>query len=324
MMKTINKFKRGTTTGYKGYGKGLVCRGFRFKEGATFEEIGEPIPCNNGFHFCENPLDVLDYYPLIDNDGNITEFTQVEAIGDIKIDGNKYCTNKIKIGLKLSLKAFIQGSVDFLFEKSKEVQENTGYYAQLASSGYYAQLASSGYSAQLASSGYSAQLASSGDSARLASSGDSARLASSGDSARLASSGDYAQLASSGDSAQLASSGYYAQLASSGDSARLASSGYYAQLASSGYSARLASSGDSARLASSGDYAQLASSGYYGVIANIGRNGTAKGVVGTWITLAEYNDNGRCICVKSAQIDGEKLKSDIYYKLYNGEFEEII
>ena len=243
MMKTINKFKRGTTTGYKGYGKGLVCRGFRFKEGATFEEIGEPIPCNNGFHFCENPLDVLDYYPLIDNDGNITEFTQVEAIGDIKIDGNKSCTNKIKIGLKLSLKAFIQGSVDFLLEKSKEVQENTGY------------------------------------------------------SARLASSGDYAQLASSG---------------------------YFDRLASLGVSARLASSGDSAQLASSGDYAQLASSGYYGVIANIGRNGTAKGVVGTWITLAEYNDNGRCICVKSAQIDGEKLKSDIYYKLYNGEFEEII
>uniref|UniRef100_A0AAU8ATA3 Uncharacterized protein n=1 Tax=Dulem virus 31 TaxID=3145749 RepID=A0AAU8ATA3_9VIRU len=164
-------------------------------------------------------------------------------------------------------------------------------------------------------SGDSAQLASSGYSAQLASSGDYAQLASSGDYAQLASSGDYAKLASSGDSAQLASSGYSAQLASSGD---------YAKLASSGDSAQLASSGDYAKLASSGDSAKLDSTGTNAVISAIGINNIVRAKKGTWITLAEYDENDTPRCVKSAQIDGVKLKEDVYYTLLNGEFTECV
>jgi len=96
-------------------------------------------------------------------------------------------------------------------------------------------------------------------------------------------------------------SGDYAQLASSGYSAQLASSGDYAQLASSGYSAKLASSGD---------YAQLELGGKQSVGANIGYSGTIKGIKGCWITLAEYDNNYNIKYVKSAKIDGVKLKED--------------
>jgi hypothetical protein len=161
------------------------------------------------------------------------------------------------------------------------------------------------------------------NSAQLASSGDYAQLASSGDSAKLASSGDYAQLASSGDSAKLASSGDYAQLASSGDYAQLASSGYSAKLASSGYSAKLASSGDSAKLASSGYSAKLAIEWKYSVWANIGKTWIIKWIIGTRITLAEYDNYWNPICVKSAQIDGKKLKENMWYKLENKRFVEV-
>ena len=321
--------------GFKAFGKGLVCRGKQYKENTVFEEE-KAIICESGMHFCENPLDVLDYYPLVDSNGNVVEVAEVEALDECQTDDNKkYCTKKLKIGFKLSLSAFVKAAIDFAFEKSDD-KVLTGDYAKLASSGNYAKLASSGDSAQLASSGDSAQLASSGDYAQLASSGDSAKLASSGDYAKLASSGNYAQLASSGcgaqlassgDYAKLASSGNYAKLASSGDSAQLASSGDYAQLASSGDSAKLASSGDYAKLASSGDYAQLASSGCGAVIAGIGESNTAKGKKGSWLVLAEwgYNDIERKyipVCVKAAQIDGAVIKEDTFYKLENGEFKE--
>ena len=56
--------------------------------------------------------------------------------------------------------------------------------------------------------------------------------------------------------------------------------------------------------------------------ANIGKNGRIKGKKGNWIVLAEYDGKGKPLCVKSAQIDGIKIKEDTFYKLENGEFVE--
>ena len=187
--------------GFKAFGKGLVCRGKQYKENTVFEE-GKAVICMSGMHFCENPLDVLDYYPLVDDNGNIVEVAQVEALDECHTDDSKkYCAKKLKIGFKLSLKEFVKAAI------ASDDKVLTGDYAKLASSGDYA---------------------------KLASSGDGTKLASSGDGAMLASSGDYAKLASSGDYAQLASSGNYAKLASSGDGAQLASSGEYAVIAGIG------------------------------------------------------------------------------------------
>ena len=62
--------------------------------------------------------------------------------------------------------------------------------------------------------------------------------------------------------------------------------------------------------------------GLESVGANIGVNGKIKGKKGDWIVLAEYDDDFLPLCVKSAQIDGEKIKEDTFYKLKNGEFVE--
>ena len=295
--------------GYKAFDHGMTCRGKQYAEDTVFEENGANSCCKVGvMHYCENPLYVLNYYPLIDNEGRVVEVAEVEPMAEVLHRDDKCATKKLKIGAKLNLKDFIKASIEFVFENCKAEK-------------------SSGNSAQLASSGDSAQLASSGDFAKLASSGDSAQLASSGDYAQLASSGNHAQLASSGDYAQLASSGDYAQLASSGNLAHLASSGNSAQLASSGDYAKLASSGDSAQLASSGDSAKLASSGKYSVVAGIGGNNIAKTALGNWIVLAEWawDEDGNYTpkCVKAVQVDGDKIKADTWYKLDNGEFVEI-
>ena len=138
----------------------------------------------------------------------------------------------------------------------------------------------------------------------------------SGDYANLASSGDYAKLASSGNNAKLASSGYYAKLASSGDNANLASSGYYANLASSG---------DYAKLASSGNNANLASSGNNNVVMSAGIDGKVKAAIGNWIAIAEWQIRGGHfvpVGIVSAQVDGEKVKADTWYKCENGQLME--
>ena len=166
--------------GYKGFNKDMTCRGMQYEEGKIYKMEEEPKCCEKGYHFCENPLDTLDYYDLCDS-----AFAEVEAIGDInrpkeeERQDSKIATNKIKIGAKLDLTGFIKASIDFLWEKCKikdkkqdeDVQASSGYNSKLASSGDYSQLASSGDYSQLASSGYNSQLASSGDYSQLASSG---------------------------------------------------------------------------------------------------------------------------------------------------------
>ena len=133
--------------GYKAFKKGMVCRDKQYEENTVFEEETANL-CEAGMHFCENPMDVLRYYPLVDDDCNITEFAEVESLGELKKDETKCCTNKLRIGKKLSLGDWIKSVVSFVIDKTKK-DDST----QLASSGNCAQLASSGDYTWLASSG---------------------------------------------------------------------------------------------------------------------------------------------------------------------------
>ena len=173
--------------GYKAFEKGMICRGKQYTENTIFVEKKAEI-CRSGMHFCKNPLDVFDYYPLIDDNGNMTEFAEVEALDDCKTDDNKkYCTKKLKISVKIDLPAFIKASFEFIWKKAFYIL--SGDNSQLAASGDYSQLAASGYNSQLAASGYNSQLAASGDNSQLAASGDNSKLTASGDYSQLAASG---------------------------------------------------------------------------------------------------------------------------------------
>ena len=237
--------------GYKAYNSGLVCRGYQYKEGETYKKNGHGICCPGVTHYCVNPFDVLDYYPLVNTDGKFSDFTTVEAIDDpVTDDGKKFATSTIKIGAKLGLDGFVKACVDFLYEKTiKNMPKSKD----------------------------------------------------------------------TGDYAKIGSSGYSAQIGSSGDSAKIGSSGDYAQIGSSGYSAQIGSSGSSAQIDITGEDS---------VGAAVGIDSKIKAALGNWITLAEweYSDEKERyvpLCVKSAQIDGEKLKPDTWYMLKNGEFVEV-
>ncbi|MBW4753767.1 hypothetical protein KZO77_01760 [Prevotella melaninogenica] len=117
-----------------------------------------------------------------------------------------------------------------------------------------------------------------------------------------------------------------AKIGSSGDSAKIGSSGDSAKIGSSGDSAKIGSSGDYAQIGSSGDYAQIESTGKHSVVMAAGNNSIAKAKIGSWITLSEWDCiNGVWIpiCVKTEQVDGERIKADTFYKLVNGEFKEV-
>ena len=173
--------------GFKAYNPGLVCRGYQYEEGKTYKKDGHGICCPGVTHYCVNPFDVLDYYPLVNKEGKFSDFTTVEAIDEPVTDDNKkFATSTIKIGVKLGFDGFVKACVDFLYEKTiknmpeSKMKNSSGNYAQIGSSGNYAQIGSSGNYAQIGSSGDSAKIGSSGDSAKIGSSGDSAKIYVSG------------------------------------------------------------------------------------------------------------------------------------------------
>ena len=195
--------------GYKAYEPGLICRGKQYTENADFEEQGGSICSAGMMHYCVNPFEVLNYYPLVRADGTFSDFTSVTALEPPVTDDNrKFATKKIHIGAKLGLDGFVKACVDFSVEKTinempKPEDVNVKDAAQIGSSGDAAKIGSSGYAAQIGSSGNAAQIGSSGNAAQIGSSGYAAQIGSSGDAAQIGSSGKYAKIGSSGDDAKI-------------------------------------------------------------------------------------------------------------------------
>ena len=311
-------------TSYKGFDKNMQCRGFQYEVGKEYEMDGEINCCNRGFHACKSPMEVWDYYDMLNS-----RYAEVEQSGKIDEEENstKVCSSRIKIKAELKLADIINIGVEWLKDITSPskvkadgaLNDNGDRRKQIGSSGDYAQIDSSGDSAKIGSSGDSAKIGSSGDYAQIGSSGDYAQIGSSGDYAKIDSSGNYAKIGSSGDYAKIGSSGYSAKIGSSGD---------YAQIGSSGDYAKIGSSGDYAKIDSSGDYAKIDSTGEDSVIMCAGNSSIAKAKVGSWITLAEWkwSDEKKRdvpVCVKTEYVDGENIKADTWYQLKNGKFVEV-
>lgn len=92
------------TIAYKAFNKDFTCRNFQFEVGKTYEQEGKISVCNKGFHACENPFDVLNYYELTES-----KFAEVELSGDTDTheDDSKIAASKVTIKAELKLPEFI-------------------------------------------------------------------------------------------------------------------------------------------------------------------------------------------------------------------------
>ena len=98
---------------YKGFDKDFKCRGFQYEVGKTYEMDGNIACCNRGFHACESPIEVFDYYDML-----TSRFAEVEQSGKIdkEADSTKTCSSRIKIKAELKLADIINLGVEWLKE----------------------------------------------------------------------------------------------------------------------------------------------------------------------------------------------------------------
>lgn len=119
-----------TVTGFKGFDKDLKCRDYQYEVGKEFEEEGKIEACSNGFHFCENPFDVLGYYPPSTEKGS-SRYCIVKGSGNIDRDGDdtKVACSKLHISAEIGLKGIIEAGVKFILDKANwkdNKESNTG------------------------------------------------------------------------------------------------------------------------------------------------------------------------------------------------------
>ena len=103
--------------------------------------------------------------------------------------------------------------------------------------------------------------------------------------------------------------------------------GYSSAATNTGYMSAATNTGVSSAATNTGYRSAASVEGKQSIAAAVGIQGKAKGKKSCWLTLAEWeNDkNGNWIIksVKSAPVDGKKIKEDVFYTLKNGKFVEV-
>ena len=269
---------------YKAMDKNMMCRGKQYEVGKTYHEDKADC-CNAGMHACENPLDVLHYYSLRDS----SRFFEVECGGSVdksKEDSKLACT-ELTVKGEMNFAGLVKATVNAVFNRVKGKEPF--------------------------SIGYSSTAGSSGDSSTAGSSGDCSTAGSSGDYSTAGSSGRCSTAGSSGDRSTAGSSGYSSTAGSSGYSSTAGSSGDYSTAGSSG---------DSSTAAATGAYCRAKADGKDNVAVANGAHSKARGILGCYLVLTEYDDDGNMLWAKMAKVDGAHIKENVWYTLKNGEFAE--
>ena len=135
---------------YKAFDENMRCRGFQYEVGKEYDMNGDIECCKRGFHACESPMEVWDYYDML-----TSRFAEVEQSGKISAEGRttKICSSHIKIKAELKLADIINIGVEWLKDltsPSKIKDDSTALNddgfdkKQIGSSGDYAPIDSTG------------------------------------------------------------------------------------------------------------------------------------------------------------------------------------
>ena len=230
---------------YKAMDKNMQCRGKQYEVGKTYHEDKADC-CHAGMHACENPLDVLHYYPLSDG----IRIFKVECGGDIsREDGKdtKLACTKLTVEAEIKIADMVKLGVKAVMDRVNKNVKGTKNKA----------------------------------------SGNWSTGAASGNWSTGAASGDWSTGAASGNCSTGAASGNW-------------------------------STG-----AASGDYCRAEAFGKDSIAVANGAHSKARGAMGCYLVLTEYDDDGHMICAKMAKVDGAVIKENTWYTLKNGEFVEV-
>ncbi len=341
--------------GFKGFDKDLKCRGFQYEVGKYYEQEGEALCCERGFHFCENPLEVFDYYTP-----NNSRFCQVEGGGSVDKSGadSKVATSHIHISSEIGLNGLIYEGVKYILNKVDcyggkttntgnysvstrttrySVAKNTGNHSTATNTGFYSAATNKGEKSVATNCGYQSVAINTGYQSAATNTGNHSVATNSGTYSVATNSGNGSASTNTGDCSAATNTGYRSAATNSGNGSASTNTGNYSVATNSGNKSAATNTGDNSSATSSGKQSTALSIGDKslatvqgnGSIAVVtGKDSMACGTLGSWIVLTErYDFDGEINPIKEVKafkVDGVNIKENTPYKLVDGQAVAVI
>lgn len=308
---------------YKAYDAGLKCLNKQYEENTVYEEDGNEICTNGVMHFCQSPVDTLNFYSIINCiTKERSEFTTVEPLGEIYQTSCKSASPKIKVGERIPFEDYIKVCTDYIANHATHENE-------IRRESELPIFYSTDSNAMLDIYEYRSKATSAGIFSSVGITSDCSDIATAGTRTKIFNTGSYNVIASAGPEAQIASLGNGAWIASTGPNTNIITEGLYSHVACAGYDTTVDAT-NHAVVAITGGTSRIALRDQDSVGAILGPCGSISGEIGSWIVLAEWglksdaspglSDGAYVKDIKAAQIDGVNLKPGVPYRLKDGKF----
>ena len=301
---------------YKGFDKDLKCRGFQYEIGKEYEEPKADL-CACGFHACENPIDVFGYYNPADS-----RYCEVE-ISDIspkKSGDSKRCGKKIHIGAEIGIKGIVEAFIKFTMDKvdwKNAKESNTGDRSVATNIGDRSVATNIGDRSAATNTG---------DRSVATNIGDRSAATNTGDRSVATNTGDRSVATNIGYRSVATNIGYRSAATNTGYQSAATNTGDRSVATNIGDRSVATNIGDRSAATNTGDQSAATVKGEESIAIATGIASKAKGALGCYIVLAEWEWNGyhyNLKTVKTAKVDGKYIKEDTFYMLEDGEFVEV-
>ena len=178
--------------GYKGFNPDMTCRDFQYEVGKEYE-TKKAKACEEGFHFCEYPLDVFGFYEPSTEKG-MNRFCEVEGSGDFdKSESDKVACTKIKIKAEIGIVGLVKAAVEYIKSKvdwkdnkesntgDRSAATNTGYQSAATNTGDQSAATNTGDQSAATNTGYQSAATNTGYQSAATNTGDQSAATNTGD-----------------------------------------------------------------------------------------------------------------------------------------------
>ena len=296
---------------YKGFNADMTCRGFQYKEGETYHEDIADL-CHKGFHACERPLDVLEYYSP---NSSVYHEVELDDVSEQREEDSKVCAKFIKIGAKVDITTLVEATVDYTVSKCDPVKSQHAKKNRGAAS-------ATGWNGAASATGDKGAASAIGDKGAASATGDWSVASATGSRGVASATGRRGAASATGSRGIVSATGDYSVASATGDWSVASATGDYSTASVTGDWSVASATGFQGVASATGDWSVASANNPTAIAVAWGPFGRAKGVLGAHIVFAEWR-NGKLVDAKMAVVDGNKIKADTYYMLKNGEFAEV-
>jgi len=319
---------------YKGMDSKMQCQGFQYEVGKEYKAEGDVSLCHNGFHACEGPLDVFDFY----NPAN-SRFFEVEQGGDTKSDGTKTVSSKIKIKAEIELAWLIQAGVKFILERVKSIKTNTGGRSVATNTGDGSAATNTGESSAAMNTGDGSVATNTGYKSAATNTGDRSAATNTGFSSAATNTGDRSVATNTGFSSAAMNTGFSSAAMNTGDGSAATNTGDRSAATNTGFSSAATNTGDGSAATNTGDRSAATNTGYRSAASVDGKESIACGLgihcrakaKQGWIVIADWRydkvGDGDWFIKQiyhakvGGRIECKKILPDIWYWFEDGKLE---